>query len=88
MKYKIPKTLKFGTSVCGRARNRKLGGEAAHQLGVVKDPSYLLPCNWSFEGDGVAAAGVIIEVNPNALDCQGFTRLEKGVSFRQIKYTA
>ena len=33
------------------------------------------------------AAGVIIEVNPDALDCQGFTRSERGVSFTQIKYT-
>jgi len=35
----------------------------------------------------VPAAGVIIEVNADPLDCQGFTRSERGVGFTQIKHT-
>jgi len=46
MQYKVAETLKFGTSVSGRARNRELRGETTHQLGVVEDPGYLLARHW------------------------------------------
>ena len=47
MKYEVADPFEFGTGISGRARSGEVRREAAHQLGVVKDPSYLVACYWA-----------------------------------------
>jgi len=77
MKYKVAEPVEFGTTVLGTTGNSEVRGQSAHQLRVVEDLGYLLACHWSLQRDCVPAACVIIEVNPDALDCQDFTRSER-----------
>lgn len=76
MQYQIAKPVEFGVGVPGGPSRTTLGWETTHELSVVEDPAYLVAGDRTFKRDSVPAAGVIVEINPDALDCQGFTRSE------------
>lgn len=74
VQYEIMNAIELRTRVSKRTIGCTSRRETAHQFSVVEDPRYLVSTQRTFEGNRVAAAGLVIEINPESSNRQGFTR--------------
>ena len=70
MNYEISHTIKLRASVLRRIATCCGRRETAHEFGVIKDPSNLLPGQGTLKGNCVSTSGVVIELDSKTLDCQ------------------